>query len=55
MQVLAFGQDTPFADKSIPASTSYSSIKKLVRNGYVMRLDKYEIEDPFFREWIRKM
>ena len=33
-------------------STIYSALKRLQKNGYVIYSDHYEIEDPFFREWI---
>lgn len=55
MQILAKGERKPYADTSVPTSTAYSSLQKLARDGYVIRLDEYEIEDPFFAEWIRKM
>lgn len=36
-------------------STVYSSIKKLMQKGYVVRTEKgYEIDDPFFKRWIRE-
>lgn len=35
-------------------STIYSALKRLQRDGYVIYSDHYEIEDPFFREWIVK-
>ena len=33
-------------------STIYSALKKLQQNGYVIYSDHYEIEDPFYRQWI---
>lgn len=33
-------------------STIYSALKRLQKNGYVIYSDRYEIEDPFFKEWI---
>ncbi len=37
-----------------PSSTTYSGIKKLLQNGYVIRNSAgYEIDDPFFRRWIK--
>lgn len=53
MQILSLGE-TPYKDRNLPTSTSYSSLKKLMKDGFVIRRDKYEIEDPFFREWIRR-
>ena len=35
-----------------PTSTIYSALKRLQKDGYVIYSDRYEIEDPFFREWI---
>lgn len=37
-----------------PTSTIYSALKRLQKEGYVIYSDRYEIEDPFFREWIIK-
>lgn len=36
-------------------STLYSSLKRLQQAGYIIYTDRYEIEDPFFREWLKKM
>ena len=33
-------------------STIYSALKRLQKDGYVIYTDRYELEDPFFREWI---
>ena len=35
-------------------STVFSGLKRLVENGYLIKHKKYELDDPFFREWIRK-
>ena len=37
-----------------PTSTIYSALKRLQKDGYVIYSDRYEIEDPFFREWIMR-
>jgi hypothetical protein len=42
----------PITDRSVPASTSFSSIKRLMKQGYVIKTTGYELEDPFFGEWI---
>ncbi|HOX77099.1 MAG TPA: ATP-binding protein [Bacteroidales bacterium] len=35
-------------------STVFSSIKRLMVNGYIIKVDtKYEIDDPFFGQWLR--
>lgn len=33
-------------------STIYSALKRLQKDGYVIYSDHYEVEDPFFKEWI---
>ena len=33
-------------------STLYSALKRLQKDGYVIYTNHYEMEDPFFREWI---
>jgi len=37
------------------SSTVFSSLKKLIQNGFVVKINSsYEIEDPFFKEWLLK-
>lgn len=43
---------TPFADRTIPTSTTFSILKKLMKQGYVIKTTHYEIEDPFFKQWV---
>lgn len=42
----------PLQNRKVATSTSFSGIKRLMKNGYVIRMRDYEIEDPFFKEWI---
>ena len=42
----------PMQNRKIATSTSFSAIKRLMKAGYVIRVNDYEIEDPFFKEWI---
>lgn len=43
----------PLQNRRVAASTSFSSIKRLVKAGFVIRTKKdYEVEDPFFKEWM---
>ena len=35
-----------------PTSTIYSALKRLQKDGYVIYSNRYELEDPFFKEWI---
>ena len=44
----------PLQNRQVATSTSFSGIKRLMKAGYVIRVNDYEIEDPFFREWILK-
>ena len=50
MQHLA--TDKPLQTGEHKTSTIYSALKKLQRGGYVIYSDCYEIEDPFYRQWI---
>lgn len=43
----------PLRNRQVASSTSFSSIKRLMKVGYVIRTKEYDIEDPFFNEWIR--
>lgn len=52
LQQLASGK--PLQDGSHPTSTVYSALKRLQKDGYAIYSDRYEIEDPFFKEWISK-
>ena len=42
----------PLQNRQVATSTSYSGIKRLMKAGFVIRVNDYEIEDPFFKEWI---
>ena len=42
----------PMQNRKMATSTSFSAIKRLMKAGYVIRINDYEIEDPFFKEWI---
>lgn len=44
----------PLQNRQVATSTSFSGIKRLMKSGYVIRVNDYEIEDPFFKEWIFK-
>ena len=45
-------KQNPLQSKQLPTSTAYSSIKRLMKAGYVIKTDSYEVEDPFFKRWI---
>ena len=45
---------SPAQDRNQPTSTMTSALLRLSKKGYIIRSDRYEIEDPFFRKWILK-
>lgn len=47
-------QQHPLANRTQATSTSYSSLVRLMKLGYVVKTDRYEIEDPFFLQWIKQ-
>ena len=51
LQRLSSGK--PLQSGDYRTSTVYSALKRLQKDGYVIYTDRYEMEDPFFREWIR--
>ena len=50
MQRLSYGLPLQTGDNR--TSTIYSALKRLQKDGYVIYTNRYEMEDPFFREWI---
>lgn len=46
----------PIKTRLLPTSTMTSSLKRLVKKGYVINKEKdeYVMEDPFFKEWLIK-
>ncbi len=44
----------PLQNRQVATSTSFSAIKRLMKSGYVIRINDYEVEDPFFKEWIAR-
>ena len=53
LQILCKGL-SPYELRDMPTSTSFSAIKRLTQDGYVIRTDRYLIEDPIFRHWIKE-
>lgn len=52
--ILLAKRNNPLTDSKVPTSTAFSAIKRLVKQGYVIKTNVYELEDPFFGEWILK-
>ena len=51
LQRLATGAS--FQSGEYRTSTVYSALKRLQKEGYVIYSDHYELEDPFYRQWIK--
>ena len=45
--------DNPLNNRSVASSTAFSSLKRLVKSGVIIRSKEYMLEDPFFCEWLR--
>ena len=52
LQRLASGKS--LQDGEHRTSTIYSALKRLQKDGYAIYSDHYELEDPFFKQWILK-
>ena len=48
----SLAKNSTLQTKEYPTSTIYSALKRMQKDGYVIYSDRYEIEDPFFKEWI---
>ena len=44
--------ERPLQSGEYRTSTVYSALKRLQKEGYVIYSDRYEMEDPFFRQWV---
>lgn len=53
--LLRLAKSEPFQTGEYRTSTIYSSLKRLQQAGYAIYSTRYEIEDPFFREWLMRM
>lgn len=55
MRFLSNNKTSPIISREIeiPPSTVFSSLKRLMRSGYVMKGDSYMVDDPFFAKWIK--
>ena len=42
------------ASLNMPTSTVFSTLKRLVKSGIVLKDNYYELDDPFFRIWIQQ-
>lgn len=53
MQSLSSNKN-PMQNRQMATSTTFSAIKRLMKAGYVIRTEDYEVEDPFLKTWILK-
>ncbi len=51
LRELALGRN-PVVQRTDPASTTYSAIKRLLKSGLVIKEAGYQLEDPFFARWL---
>lgn len=45
---------SPIQNRKQATSTSYSSLLRMMKSGLIVKNTNYEIDDPFFRQWIAK-
>lgn len=45
--------DNPLNNRAVASSTAFSSLKRLVKSGVIIRTKEYVLEDPFFCEWLK--
>ena len=50
--LISLVQQEKVAIATQPTSTIYSGLKRLLIQGYVIKTEQYELEDPFFKKWI---
>lgn len=53
ISLLSLGEN-PVQQRRLPTSTVTSSLKRLQQKGYIVKTDKYELEDPFFKKWVNE-
>lgn len=44
--------EKPLSNRDVATSTTFSSLKRLVKSGVVVRTEDYVLEDPFFKAWL---
>lgn len=44
----------PMTNRLDPTSTTYSSLKRMLKSGLLIKEEGYSIEDPFFNRWLVK-
>lgn len=52
MRDTALAPYRPATPAALPPSTTFSSLKRLLKGGHIIRTDTYQLEDPFFQRWI---
>ena len=52
MITLAFQEKV--SEISQPTSTIYSGLKRLLSKGYIIKNEHYELDDPFFKFWLKE-
>lgn len=47
-------REKPLRNREMASSTIFSALKRMVKSGVIIRTENYELEDPFFREWLSR-
>ncbi|MDR2163074.1 MAG: ATP-binding protein [Clostridiales Family XIII bacterium] len=50
--MIALAEGWGVSSVAIPSSTAYSGLGRLAAQGYVVKNENYELDDPFFARWI---
>ena len=53
--LMRLAKNESFQTGEYRTSTIYSALKRLQQLGYVIYSNRYEIEDPFFKEWLMQI
>jgi AAA+ ATPase superfamily predicted ATPase len=50
--LIAIAMQEKISTLPLPTSTTYSGLKRLFTQGYLIKNEHYELDDPFFKQWI---
>jgi hypothetical protein len=50
--LIALASEKQISSIAQPTSTLYSGLKRLEKQGYLIKTNTYTFDDPFFRQWI---
>jgi AAA+ ATPase superfamily predicted ATPase len=50
--LIALAMQEKISELPQPTSTTYSGLSRLLTQGYLIKNESYELDDPFFKQWI---